>query len=181
MHFVREAFEQTLGRGWQQLGLRLVWDVAHNVAKIEEHRIGGVSKRLCVHRKGATRSFPAGRSELPDDYRASGQPVLVPGDMGSASYLLVGTPEALERSWGSTCHGAGRVLSRHAAIKKHPSGQVRRELEAHGIVIRASGRDTLAEEAPDAYKDVDRVVEVCHQAGLSAKVARMRPLAVVKG
>ena len=181
MHFVREAFEQVLGRGWHQLGLHLVWDVAHNVAKFEEHRLGGVSKRLCVHRKGATRSFPAGRPELPADYRPHGQPVLVPGDMGSASYLLVGTPEALELSWGSTCHGAGRVLSRHAAMKKHPSGQVRRELEARGIVIRASGRETLAEEAPDAYKDVDRVVEVCHQAGLSHKVARMRPLAVVKG
>jgi tRNA-splicing ligase RtcB len=181
MHFVREAFEQVMGRGWQRLGLQLVWDVAHNVAKIEEHTIGGVSKRLCVHRKGATRSFPAGRPELPSDYRAYGQPVLVPGDMGSASYLLVGTEEALKQSWGSTCHGAGRVLSRHAAIKKHPSGQVRRELEAQGIVVRASGRDTLAEEAPDAYKDVNRVVEVCHQAGLSSKVARLRPLAVVKG
>ncbi|MHB8996509.1 MAG: RtcB family protein [Armatimonadota bacterium] len=181
MHFVREAFEQTFGRGWQKLGLQLVWDVAHNVAKIEEHRVGGVSKRLCVHRKGATRSFPPGRPELPSDYRVTGQPVLVPGDMGSASYLLVGAPEALERSFGSTCHGAGRVLSRHAAMKKHPSGEVRRQLEAKGIVVRASGRDTLAEEAPDAYKDVDRVVEVCHRAGLSLKVARLRPLAVVKG
>lgn len=181
MHFVREAFEQVMGKGWQALGLDLVWDVAHNVAKLEEHRVGGVSKRLCVHRKGATRSFPAGRPELPADYRPRGQPVLVPGDMGSASYLLVGTPSALEASWGSTCHGAGRVLSRHAAIKKHPSGEVRRQLEAQGIVVRASGRDTLAEEAPDAYKDVDRVVEVCHQAGLSRKVARMRPLAVIKG
>jgi tRNA-splicing ligase RtcB (3'-phosphate/5'-hydroxy nucleic acid ligase) len=107
--------------------------------------------------------------------------VLVPGDMGSASYLLVGTQQAMEQTWGSTCHGAGRVLSRTAAIKKHPSAQVRRELEAQGIVVRASGRDTLAEEAPDAYKDVNRVVEVCHQAGLSSKVARLRPLAVVKG
>lgn len=181
MHFVREAFEQVLGLGWQRLGLELVWDVAHNVAKLEEHRVGGVSQRLCVHRKGATRSFPAGRPELPADYRPHGQPVLVPGDMGSASYLLAGTSEALELSFGSTCHGAGRVLSRHAAIKKHPSAQVRRELEARGIVVRASGRDTLAEEAPDAYKDVDRVVEVCHRAGLSRKVARLRPLAVVKG
>ncbi|MEN6404255.1 MAG: RtcB family protein, partial [Armatimonadia bacterium] len=181
MHFVREAFERVMGKGWQALGLDLVWDVAHNVAKLEEHRVVGVSKRLCVHRKGATRSFPAGRPELPADYRPLGQPVLVPGDMGSASYLLVGTPSALEASWGSTCHGAGRVLSRHAAIKKHPSGEVRRQLEAQGIVVRASGRDTLAEEAPDAYKDVDRVVEVCHQAGLSLKVARLRPLAVVKG
>lgn len=181
MHFVREAFEQVLGRGWQKLGLRLVWDVAHNIAKLEEHQVNGKSRRLCVHRKGATRSFPAGRPELPAVYRDTGQPVLVPGDMGSASYLLVGTQQALEQTWGSTCHGAGRVLSRHAAIKKHPSAQVRRELEARGIVVRASGRDTLAEEAPDAYKDVNRVVEVCHQAGLSRKVARLRPLAVVKG
>jgi len=181
MHFVREAFEQVLGRGWQQLGLDLVWDVAHNIAKLEEHMVAGQSRRLCVHRKGATRAFPAGRPELPAVYRQTGQPVLVPGDMGSASYLLVGTEAALEQTWGSTCHGAGRVLSRTAAIKKHPSAQVRRELEAQGIVVRASGRDTLAEEAPDAYKDVDRVVEVCHQAGLSRKVARLRPLAVVKG
>jgi len=181
MHFVREACEQVLGRGWQKLGLDLVWDVAHNIAKLEEHTVGGVSRRLCVHRKGATRAFPAGRPELPAAYRQTGQPVLVPGDMGSASYLLAGTDEALERTWGSTCHGAGRVLSRTAAIKKHPSAQVRRELEAQGIVVRASGRDTLAEEAPDAYKDVDRVVAVCEQAGLSRKVARLRPLAVVKG
>lgn len=181
MYYVREAFEQVLGRGWQKLGLRLVWDVAHNVAKLEEHLVGGRSRRLCVHRKGATRSFAPGRPELPGLFRQTGQPVLVPGDMGSASYLLVGTAEAMAQTWGSTCHGAGRVLSRSAAIKKHPSGQVRRELEAQGIVVRASGRDTLAEEAPDAYKDVDRVVEVCHQAGLSRKVARLRPLAVVKG
>ena len=181
MHYVREAFEQVLGRGWQKLGLDLVWDVAHNIAKLEEHRVGGVSRRLCVHRKCATRAFPAGRPELPAVFRETGQPVLVPGDMGSASYLLVGTGEALEQTWGSTCHGAGRVLSRSAAIRKHPSGQVRRELEAQGIVVRASGRDTLAEEAPDAYKDVDRVVAVCHEAGLSHKVARLRPLAVVKG
>lgn len=181
MHFVREAFEQVLGLGWERLGLHLVWDVAHNVAKLEEHRVGGVARRLCVHRKGATRAFPAGRPELPADYRAVGQPVLVPGDMGSASYLLVGSEQALAESFGSTCHGAGRVLSRSAAIRKHPSAAVRRELESQGIVVRAAGRDTLAEEAPDAYKDVDRVVAVCHQAGLSRRVARLRPLAVLKG
>ncbi|NPV49480.1 MAG: RtcB family protein [Armatimonadetes bacterium] len=181
MHFVREAMESVLGQGWQKLGLHLVWDVAHNVAKIEEHRVGGVSKRLCVHRKGATRSFPPGRPELPAAYRETGQPVLVPGDMGSASYLLVGTQQALEETFGSTCHGAGRVLSRTAAIKKHPSQAVRKALEAQGIVVRATGRDTLAEEAPDAYKDIDRVVEVCHGAGLSSKVARLRPVAVIKG
>jgi tRNA-splicing ligase RtcB (3'-phosphate/5'-hydroxy nucleic acid ligase) len=181
MHFVREAMEQVLGQGWRKLGLDLVWDVAHNVAKLEEHVVGGVSKRLCVHRKGATRAFPAGRPELPAAYRQTGQPVLVPGDMGTASYLLVGTEQALRETFGSTCHGAGRVLSRSAAIRKHPSQEVRRQLEAQGIVVRATGRDTLAEEAPDAYKDVDRVVEVCHQAGLSRKVARLRPLAVIKG
>jgi len=181
MHYVREAFARVLGRGWEKLGLRLVWDVAHNIAKLEEHEVNGQRRKLCVHRKGATRAFPAGRPELPAVFREVGQPVLVPGDMGSASYVLVGTKEALRETWGSTCHGAGRVLSRAAAIKKHPSAQVRRELEAQGIVVRAVGRDTLAEEAPDAYKDVDRVVEVCHQAGLSRKVARLRPLAVVKG
>ncbi len=181
MHYVREAFARVFGRGWEKLGLRLVWDVAHNIAKLEEHEVNGQRRKLCVHRKGATRAFPAGRPELPAVFREVGQPVLVPGDMGSASYVLVGTQEALQETWGSTCHGAGRVLSRAAAIKKHPSAQVRRELEAQGIVVRAVGRDTLAEEAPDAYKDVDRVVEVCHQAGLSRKVARLRPLAVVKG
>jgi tRNA-splicing ligase RtcB len=181
MHFVREALEEVLRRGWQALGLDLVWDVAHNIARLEEHQVGGHSRRLCVHRKGATRAFPAGRPELPPDYRRLGQPVLVPGDMGSGSYLLVGGEASLRESWGSACHGAGRVLSRQAAIRRHPSGEVRRQLEAQGIVVHASGRQTLAEEAPDAYKDVDQVVEVCHQAGLARKVARLRPWAVIKG
>ena len=181
MHFVREAFEEVLRRGWQASGLSLVWDVAHNIARLEEHQAGGHSRQLCVHRKGATRAFPAGRPELPADYRRVGQPVLVPGDMGSGSYLLVGGEAALRESWGSACHGAGRQLSRKAAVRRQPSSEVRRQLESQGIVVRAAGRQTLAEEAPAAYKDVDQVVEVCHQAGLARKVARLRPWAVIKG
>lgn len=181
MHFMREAFEEVLGRGWPALGLDLVWDVSHNIARLEDHQVGGHSRRLCVHRKGATRAFPAGRPELPADYRRLGQPVLVPGDMSSGSYLLVGGEASLRESWGSACHGAGRVLSRQAAIRLQPSAEVRRELEDRGMVVHASGRHTLAEEAPAAYKDVDQVVEVCHQVGLARKVARLRPWAVIKG
>ena len=181
MHCVREAFSTVLRQGPNALGMDLVWDVAHNVAKIEEHGVGGTSRRLCVHRKGATRAFAAGRPELPAVYRTTGQPVIVPGDMGTASYLLVGTEEAMAQTWGSTCHGAGRRLSRKAAIRKHQKGEVRRELETKGIVVRAVGRDTLSEEAPDAYKDVNRVVATCAGAGITRTVARLRPVAVMKG
>lgn len=181
MHCVREAFSTVLRQGPAALGMDLVWDVAHNVAKIEEHGVGGTSRRLCVHRKGATRAFAAGRPELPAVYRTTGQPVIVPGDMGTASYLLVGTEEAMAQTWGSTCHGAGRRLSRKAAIRRHQKGEVRRELETKGIVVRAVGRDTLSEEAPDAYKDVNRVVATCAGAGITRTVARLRPVAVMKG
>ncbi len=180
-HWVREAFSQVFRQGDEKLGLELVWDVAHNIAKFEEHPVNGKSKRLCVHRKGATRAFGPGHPSLPAQYRTVGQPVLVPGDMGTASYLLVGTEEAMAQTWGSTCHGAGRQMSRTAARKTKPGEQVIRELEAQGIMIRAAGKKTIAEEMPEAYKDVDRVVEVCHQAGLSRKVARLVPIAVMKG
>jgi len=181
MHWVREAMERVLGKGSEKLGVELVYDVAHNIAKFEEHEVDGQVRRLCVHRKGATRAFGPGRSELPERYRSVGQPVIVPGDMGTASWLLVGTQDAMRETWGSTCHGAGRVLSRKAALKRKHGRQVAQELEQQGILVRSAGIRTLAEEMPDAYKDVDRVVEVCHQAGISRKVARMRPLAVIKG
>jgi tRNA-splicing ligase RtcB len=181
MHLVREAFERVFRKGPAALGMDLVFDVAHNIAKFEHHDVEGRRRRLCIHRKGATRSFAPGREELPPRYRDVGQPVIVPGDMGTASWLLVGTQEAMERTWGSTCHGAGRLMSRTAALKLKQGREVAADLERHGIRVRTAGMKTLAEEMPEAYKDVDRVVEVCHQAGLSRKVARMRPMAVIKG
>ncbi len=181
MHWVREAFERVLGKGSEKLGIQLVYDVAHNIAKFEEHEVHGQRRRLCVHRKGATRAFGPGRPELAERFRETGQPVIVPGDMGTASWLLVGTAEALAETFGSTCHGAGRQLSRAQALKRKHGREVARELEKQGIVVRSAGIKTLAEEMPEAYKDVDRVVEVCHNAGISRKVARMKPLAVIKG
>jgi tRNA-splicing ligase RtcB (3'-phosphate/5'-hydroxy nucleic acid ligase) len=178
---VREVFERVLGVPWQRLGLELVYDVAHNIAKLEAHDVDGVEKTVCVHRKGATRAFPAGHPEVAVTYRAVGQPVIVPGDMGRASWVLVGGPQAMARSFGTTCHGAGRALSRTAAVKAAKGRDVRAELAARGIVARATSRRGLDEEQPDAYKDVDRVVEVVHRAGLSSKVARLRPLGVIKG
>jgi tRNA-splicing ligase RtcB len=157
--------------------LRIVYDVAHNIAKVEDHD----GERLCVHRKGATRAFGPSHPETPERYRAVGQPVLIPGSMGTASYVLVGTDEALELSFGSACHGAGRRMSRHAAKRTQPGHEVRRELEAQGIVVACPSSGELAEEAPFAYKDVERVVDVVHRAGLARKVARLRPLGVVKG
>jgi len=181
MHWIRQAIERVMGMGAVRLGLRLVYDVAHNVAKLEDHEVEGATRRLCVHRKGATRAFGPGRSEVPAVYRDLGQPVIVPGDMGTASWLLVGTDVAMRETFGSTCHGAGRVMSRTAALKARHGREVRAELEARGITVRSAGLKTLAEEAPEAYKDVDRVVTVTHEAGISCRVARMTPLAVVKG
>ena len=180
-HRVREAFEQVFGMGAERLGLQLVYDVAHNVAKFEEHEVEGRTRTLCVHRKGATRAFGPGRPEVPERYRDLGQPVLVPGDMGTASYLLLGTEAAMEQTWGSTCHGAGRQMSRRAALRAQHGSEVLSKLQRQGIVVRSAGKKTLAEEAPEAYKDVDRVVEICHEAGISRRVARLCPLAVVKG
>jgi tRNA-splicing ligase RtcB len=180
-HWTREVFERIFKTGAQQLGMRQVYDVAHNIAKIEEHEVEGKYRLLCVHRKGATRAFPAGHPEIPKDYKAVGQPVLVPGDMGRHSYLLVGTEQAMKESWGSTCHGAGRRLSRSAAIKSAKGRNIAQELAEKGIYVEAQSRAILAEEMPEAYKDVDTVVEVCEVAGLSRRVARMRPLGVMKG
>lgn len=180
-HQVREAFQRVLRAGPNDLGMQLIYDVAHNVAKFEEHTVDGESRKLCVHRKGATRAFGPGHSEVPQDYRDHGQPVLIPGDMGTGSFILAGTQTAMEDSWGSTCHGAGRVMSRRAATQKAHSEQVRARMAEDNIVVRSVGRKTLAEEAPYAYKRVDDVVDVCAGSGISRTVARMRPLAVIKG
>ncbi|MGC9455531.1 MAG: RtcB family protein [Phycisphaerae bacterium] len=163
------------------LGLRQVYDVAHNIAKIETHTVDGRRRRLCVHRKGATRAFGPGHPELPEKYRQWGQPVLIPGDMGTASYVLLGTETAMRDTFGSTCHGAGRAMSRGEAVRHAKGRQIDKELEARGIYARARGRSGLAEEQPDAYKDVDEVVGCVTAAGLSRKVARLRPLGVIKG
>jgi tRNA-splicing ligase RtcB len=181
MHGAREVLLQFFRASPRDLGLRLVYDVAHNIAKRERHRVGGRPRDLIVHRKGATRAFGPGDVRIPPAYRPIGQPVLVPGDMGTASYVLAGTARAMAETFGSTCHGAGRVLSRRAAVKRKTGEQVRRELEARGIWVASSGPRTLAEEMPEAYKDVDAVVESVAGAGISRKVARLRPLGVIKG
>ncbi len=180
-HLCREVFQRVLDISPRDLAMHLVYDVSHNIAKKETHVIDGKPRPVCVHRKGATRSFPPGHPELCEAYRLVGQPILIPGDMGRASYVLVGTQKAMEETFGSTCHGAGRVLSRKAAMKKSKGRSIQRELEDRGILVRWTGRGTLAEEMPEAYKDVSKVVDVVHGAGISKKVARLRPLAVVKG
>jgi tRNA-splicing ligase RtcB len=181
MHWVREALEDFLQIGPSDLGFSLVYDIAHNIVKLEKHEVDGKTRTLAVHRKGATRAFPPGHREIPERYRPFGQPVIIPGDMGTSSYLLRGTEEGMKETFGSSCHGAGRVLSRSAAIKKAKGRAIRRELEDQGIFARSAGRTSLMEEMPEAYKDVSAVVEVVHQAGIAKKVARMRPLCVIKG
>lgn len=181
MHLTRKVFLRTLGMDDKALGMKLIYDVCHNVAKLETHDVNGTRKTLCVHRKGATRAFPPGHEDVPAPYRAIGQPVLVPGDMGTCSFLLVGTQKAMEETWGSSCHGAGRVLSRNEAIRRGRGRHIANELKEKGILIRARERNTLAEEMSDAYKDVERVVDVMHNAGITLKVAKFRPLAVMKG
>ena len=181
MHRAREVFGRVLGIGPRNLAMDLVYDVCHNIAKREAHQVNGERRWLCVHRKGATRSFAPGRPEVCEAYRDIGQPVIIPGDMGTASYVLVGTDRAMEETFGSTCHGAGRVLSRKAAKKACRGRAIDRELAKRGILVRWTGRATLAEEMPDAYKDVSEVVAVVHGAGISRKVARLRPMGVIKG
>ncbi|MDW7988183.1 MAG: RtcB family protein, partial [candidate division WOR-3 bacterium] len=169
-HWVREAFSQVLGKSQDELGLELIYDVAHNIAKFEEHIVDGQKKLVCVHRKGATRAFPPGHPALPEKYKALGQPVIIPGDMGSNSYLLLGTKQAFEETFGSTCHGAGRVWSRTKALDETRNRDIARELRSQGILVMAASKEVLREEVPDAYKDVDIVVDVCHKAGISKKV-----------
>ncbi|MBE0597637.1 MAG: RtcB family protein [Desulfuromonadales bacterium] len=180
-HWVRESFEQILGRGPADLRMSLIYDVCHNIAKYENHVYQGKQRRLCVHRKGATRAFPPGHPETPEDYREVGQPVLIPGDMGRYSYVLVGTAGAYAETFGSTCHGAGRVLSRHAAKKVARGQNIIADLAARGILVRAAGMGTVAEEISEAYKDVMEVVDVVEAAGIGKIVARLRPMAVIKG
>ena len=177
----RDAFAEVFGRSWQDLGMELLYDVAHNIAKLEDHTVHGVTKPLWVHRKGATRAFPAGHPEVPAAFRAVGQPVLIPGDMGRASWVLVGRPGAMLKTFGTTCHGAGRAMSRTAAVKNAAGRRIDKELEAKGVIAMSSSRNGLAEEQPRAYKNVDDVVEVVDEADLSRKVARMRPVGVIKG
>ncbi len=181
MHQARESFEEVFGMSWQEMQMNLVYDVCHNIAKFEEHAVAGKTKKVWVHRKGATRAFPPGHREIPPMYRGIGQPVIIPGDMGRASWVLVGQPGSMEKSFGTTCHGAGRAMSRTASLKDAAGRRIEKELEAKGIVARAQTRKGLAEEQPKAYKNVDDVVDVVHTAGLSAKVARMRPIGVIKG
>jgi len=180
-HWVREAFCRVMGISEKEAGLELIYDVTHNIAKIEEHEIDGLNEQLCVHRKGATRAFPPGHPDVPKKYSSIGQPILIPGDMGRLSYVLVGTEQAMKETFGSTCHGAGRMQSRSAMKKRLNGRDVLRELESRGIAVRAGSMSGLAEEAPEAYKDVEAVVNVAHGAGISRKVARTRPIAVVKG
>lgn len=177
----REVFEQVFRKPWHELGMELVYDVAHNIAKPEEHDINGLRKRVWVHRKGATRAFPPGHPELPSAYQTTGQPVLIPGDMGRASWLLVGQPASMHLTFGSACHGAGRLLSRTAAMHSAEGRYIDRELLHSGVIARARNWRALAEEQPAAYKDVDVVVNVVHRAGIAKKVARLRPIGVIKG
>lgn len=181
-HQAREVFARIFGKPWEDLGMDLVYDVAHNIAKFEEHRVApGESKQVCVHRKGATRAFPPGHPEIPPTYAAIGQPVIIPGSMGTASWVLVGQPGSMEQSFGTTCHGAGRMMSRTAAVKLAAGRRIDKELEGMGILARARGHKGLAEEQPAAYKDVDHVVDVVDRLGISRKVARLRPVGVIKG
>lgn len=177
----RELMAEFFGRPWESLQMELVYDVAHNIAKMEEHEVEGRRRLLCVHRKGATRAFPAGHPDVPQRYRQIGQPVIIPGDMGRESWVLVGLPGSMEKTFGTTCHGAGRVMSRTAAIKHARGRRIDRELAEKGIIAKCRNWKGLAEEQPEAYKDVSVVVDVVHRAGLAGKVARLRPLGVVKG
>jgi tRNA-splicing ligase RtcB (3'-phosphate/5'-hydroxy nucleic acid ligase) len=181
MHRVREAAAEVFGATAETLGLRLVYDVAHNIAKLETHTVDGRPRTVCVHRKGATRAFPAGHPEVPAAYRSVGQPVLIPGDMGRYSYLLAGEAKAMDETFGSVCHGAGRALSRHEAARRVRGEDVRRDLAAHGVFVLARSWKGLAEEYSGAYKDVAEVVDVVERAGLARKVCRLRPLGVIKG
>ena len=181
LHRCREIFMDVMGLGPKSLSMNLLYDVSHNIAKKEHHAVGGEERLVCVHRKGATRAFPPNHEALSEPFRKTGQPILIPGDMGTASYILAGTEKAMQLSFGSTCHGAGRVLSRKAAKKQSRGRSIQRELEDKGTLVRWTGKHTLAEEMPDAYKDISQVVNVVHGAGISRKVARLRPIAVIKG
>ena len=180
-HWTRRAFQKVFGSSESDLGMDLVYDVSHNIAKVETHRIDGESRRVVVHRKGATRAFPAGRPEVPPIYRDIGQPVLIPGSMGTASWVLMGKPGSMDLSFGSTAHGAGRTMSRSKARRSYTESGVIRSLNDRGIFVRAATGDGVVEETPQAYKDVDQVVEVSHALGIATKAARLVPVGVMKG
>jgi tRNA-splicing ligase RtcB len=181
MHLAKETILNTFGRENSSIAFNLVYDVAHNIAKIEEHLIDGRMKKVCVHRKGATRAFAAGDDNIPSKYKTVGQPVLIPGDMGRYSFVTIGTRDAMENTFGSSCHGAGRLQSRTKALKNAKGRNLFNEMQQKGIVMRAKGIKTIAEEMPDAYKDVSDVVNVMHNSGISLKVAKLKPLGVIKG
>jgi tRNA-splicing ligase RtcB len=180
-HWARESFGKVFNKSPRDLGMRVVYDVAHNIAKIEEHQVEGKKLTVCVHRKGATRAFPAGHPDVPKSYRKVGQPVLIPGDMGRYSYVAVGTERAMQETFGSTCHGAGRVQSRSAAKRSARGSDILAELAAKGIAVKVASISGLAEEASSAYKDVAEVVHVTDAAGISTKVVKARPIGVIKG
>ncbi|HOL21338.1 MAG TPA: RtcB family protein [bacterium] len=180
-HWIRETFTQVLKVPWEKLEMYTVYDVAHNICNLEKHNVDGMERWLYIHRKGATRAFPKGHPALPERYKNTGQPVIIPGTMGTCSYILVGTEKAMEETWGSTCHGAGRMMSRHQAIKESRNRDISDELARKGILARGVSRKGLAEEMPEAYKDIDEVIKVVEGAGLSRKIARMAPIAVIKG
>jgi tRNA-splicing ligase RtcB len=181
LHWTRETFEAALHKTPRELGMRLLYDVCHNIAKIETLPVDGTPVKLCVHRKGATRAYPPGHADVPERYRKVGQPVLIPGDMGTGSYVLAGTDRAYEETFGSTCHGAGRVMSRAQATKMSKGRAVHQDMADRGVIVMASGRGTLREEIPEAYKNLDEVVAVVHWAGISKKVAKLRSLGCIKG
>jgi tRNA-splicing ligase RtcB len=181
LHWVRESFEKVMGQSAEELEMRMVYDVCHNIAKLEEHEVDGRKRKVYVHRKGATRAFGPGEHDVPSDYADVGQPVLIPGDMGTASYVLAGTAKAMSESFGSTCHGAGRVMSRKEAVRRFRPNQIIDEMKRDGIYVRAASKDVLTEEASQAYKDVDDVVRIVHGAGISTLVAKLKPLGVMKG
>jgi tRNA-splicing ligase RtcB len=181
-HWTRKTFEKVFNMNEQQLEMKLVYDVAHNIAKVERYKIDGEGMRdLVIHRKGATRAFPAGMEEVPAKYRDIGQPVIIPGSMGTASWILIGNKKSFDLSFGSTAHGAGRTMSRSAAKRSHTVEEVRSRLESRRIYVKALTKDGLVEETPEAYKDVDAVVDVSDSLGIATKVARLVPIGVVKG
>lgn len=180
-HWTRQAFEQVLHKPADKLGIQLVYDVAHNIAKIEEHRLEGKQGKVYVHRKGATRAFPPNHPDIPAEYRSVGQPVIIPGSMGTASYVLVGSSKAMELTFGSTAHGAGRMLSRAAAKRQFWGSDIAKKLEARGILVKAASMTVLAEEADQAYKDIDQVAKVSNDVGIATLVARLTPIGVTKG
>jgi len=180
-HWTRETFKEVFKKPDREMGLEIIYDVAHNIAKVEEHTVNGKKMKVVVHRKGATRAFPPNHPELPDKYKSIGQPVLVPGDMGRYSFVLVGTNKAMSETFGSTCHGAGRLMSRSEALREEDANEIIDALGKRGIKLKAKSKETVVEESPDAYKDVQDVVDVLHKEGISIKVAKLRPIAVMKG